>query len=48
MYEVKISGEGVGYINSKEDINKMIEEDIENYEGKNIDKSDGNDTNPVV
>ena len=38
MYEVKISGEGVGYIDSKEDINKMIEEDIENYEGKNIDK----------
>lgn len=38
MYEVKISGEGVGYIDSKEDINKMIEEDIEKYEGKNIDK----------
>lgn len=38
MYEVKISGECVGYIDRKEDINKMLEEDIINYEGKNIDK----------
>ncbi len=38
MYEVKISGESVGYIDSIKTINKMIEEDIENYEGKNIDK----------
>ena len=38
MYEVKISGKGVGYIDCKEDINKMIEEDIVNYKGKNIDK----------
>ena len=38
MYEVKISGASVGYIDSKKAINNMIEEDIENYEGKNIDK----------
>lgn len=38
MYEVKVSGEEVGYIDSKKAINKMIEEDIENYNGKNIDK----------
>ena len=38
MYEVKISGESIGYIDSKNTINKMIEENIENYEGKNIDK----------
>ena len=38
MYEVKVSGEEVGYIDSKKAINKMIEEDIEYYYGNNIDK----------
>lgn len=38
MYEVKISGEEVGYIENKKAINEMIKENIENYKGKNINK----------
>ncbi len=38
MYEVKISGEGIGYIENKNALNEIIKNDIENYKGKNIDK----------
>lgn len=38
MYEVKISGEEVGYINNKEALNEIIKTNIENYNGKNIEK----------
>lgn len=38
MYEVKISGEEVGYINDKEALNEIIKTNIENYNGKNIEK----------
>ena len=38
MYEVKISGEEVGYIENKNALNEIIKNDIENYDGKNIDK----------
>ncbi len=38
MYEVKISGEQVGYVQSKKAFNEVIEESIENYSNKNIDK----------
>lgn len=38
MYEVKISGEEVGYIENKNALNEIIKNDIENYNGKNIDK----------
>lgn len=38
MYEVKISGEEVGYIGNKNALNEKIKNDIENYNGKNIDK----------
>lgn len=38
MYEVKISGKEVGYIDNKDSLNEMIKNDIENYNGKNINK----------
>lgn len=38
MYQVKISGEQVGYIGNKEKFNEIIEENIENYTSKNIEK----------
>lgn len=38
MYEVKISGEEVGYIKNKNAFSKEIEESIENYSNKNIEK----------
>ena len=38
MYEVKISGEQIGYVINKKAFNKIIEENIENYSNKNIDK----------
>ena len=38
MYEVKISGEEVGYIESKDALNELIKNDIENYNSKNIEK----------
>lgn len=38
MYEVKVSGEKVGYLDNKNNLCDMIEENITNYNGKNIDK----------
>lgn len=38
MYEVKISGQEVGYIQNKEAFNEVIKNNIENYNGKNIEK----------
>lgn len=38
MYEVKISGDKVGYVENKKALNETIKNDIENYDGKNIDK----------
>lgn len=38
MYEVKISGDKVGYVENKRALNETIKNDIENYDGKNIDK----------
>lgn len=38
MYEVKISGEEVGYIEDKKALNETIKNSVENYEGKNIQK----------
>lgn len=38
MYEVKISGEQIGYIKNKKALNEIIENNIENYQSKNIDK----------
>ena len=34
IYEVKIDGEVIGYTNSKENLEKDIEENIKNYKGK--------------
>ena len=36
MYEVKISGEEVGYINNKKALNESIKNNIENYSNKNV------------
>ena len=36
MYEVKISGEEIGYIQSKQALNETIENNIENYTNRNI------------
>lgn len=36
MYKVKISGEEIGYVESKKTINETIKENIENYNNKNI------------
>lgn len=38
MYEVKISGEDVGYVENKKALNEAIENNIENYSSKIIDK----------
>lgn len=38
MYEVKISGDEVGYIDNREALNEKIKTDIENYNSKNIEK----------
>ncbi len=38
MYEVKISGEEVGYIENKKALNEIINENIENYKNKSISK----------
>lgn len=38
IYEVKISGEEVGYINNKKQFEENIKQDVENYSAKNIDK----------
>ena len=36
MYEVKISGEKVGYTENKKALNELITNNIENIENKNI------------
>ena len=38
MYEVKLSGEKVGYIENKEALSELIKNNVENYENKNIEK----------
>lgn len=38
MYEVKISGDKIGYVENKKALNQTIKNDIESYNGKNIDK----------
>lgn len=38
MYEVKISGEDVGYVENKKALNEAIENNVENYSSKIIDK----------
>ncbi|MBQ2938565.1 MAG: peptidoglycan DD-metalloendopeptidase family protein [Clostridia bacterium] len=38
MYEVKISGEEVGYVENKKALNETIENNVENYNSKVIDK----------
>lgn len=38
MYEVKLSGEEVGYVKSKKVLSELITNNVENYENKNIEK----------
>lgn len=38
MYEVKLSGEEVGYIENKKALSELITNNVENYEGKNVEK----------
>ena len=38
MYEVKLSGEKLGYIKNKEALNELISNNIENYQSKNVEK----------
>lgn len=38
MYEVKISGQKVGYVKNKSALTQQIVDNIENYQGKNIDR----------
>lgn len=38
MYEVKISGEKVGFVKNKSALTEQIVDNIENYQGKNIDR----------
>lgn len=38
MYEVKISGEEVGYIEDKKALSELITNNVENYKSKNIEK----------
>ena len=38
MYEVKLSGEEVGYIENKKALSELITDNVENYEGKNVEK----------
>lgn len=38
MYEVNISGEKIGFVESKAALQEVIENDIENYKGQSIDK----------
>ena len=44
MYEVKISGEKLGYVKNKSALTEKIVNNIENYQGKNIDKVNLNKT----
>lgn len=38
MYEVKLSGEEVGYIENKKALNETIKNSVENYKSKNVEK----------
>ena len=38
MYEVKISGEEVGYIQNKNSFSEVVKENINNYKNKNVEK----------
>ena len=38
MYEVKLSGEEVGYIENKKALSELITNNVENYQSKNIEK----------
>lgn len=38
MYEVKLSGEEVGYVENKEALKETIKNNVENYDGENIEK----------
>ena len=38
MYEVKLSGEEVGYIENKQALSELITSNVENYQSKNIEK----------
>lgn len=38
MYEVKLSGEKVGYIENKEALSELITNNVENYQSKNVEK----------
>ena len=38
MYEVKLSGEEVGYIESKKALSELITDNVENYESENVKK----------
>ena len=38
MYEVRISGEEVGYTENKKALNETIKDSVENYNSKNIEK----------
>lgn len=38
MYEVKLSGEEVGYIKNKQALSELITNNVENYQNKNIEK----------
>ena len=44
MYEVKISGEEVGYTENKKALNELITSNIENYESKNVEKVELSET----
>ena len=38
MYEVKLSGEEIGYIEDKKALSELITNNVENYQSKNIEK----------
>ena len=38
VYAVSISGEEIGYIENEEEFNKIVEENIKNYDSKNVDQ----------
>ena len=44
MYEVKLSGEEVGYIENKKALSELIINNVENYEGKNVEKVELSET----
>lgn len=44
MYEVKLSGEEVGYIENKKALSELITNNVENYQSKNVEKVELFDT----